>query len=347
MNEQKEHKKVEIVGWGLAGATLAWQFYFYKKDFVVHDSGENFSSRTAAGLVNPIVFKRLTKSWKADVLLPYAAQFYKKIEDELGVSLVSNRSILRIFASVEEQNNWASVSGDERFEKYMESVQDVEIDKIAAPFGGGKVNTIGNVDTNLFLDASRAFFQEKGVHFFNDKFDYYNVNDTDSFIFCEGFEIKNNFFFNYLPMKPTHGETLTIKTDQIKFEDILNKNMFVLPLGNGYYKVGATYNWELEESITTPFGKKELLEKLKVFADFEFEVVNHEAGIRPTVSDRRPLLGVHPENNNLHVFNGLGTKGVMIAPFFSEQLLRSVIFDEPIDKEVDIKRHEKKFISVK
>jgi glycine/D-amino acid oxidase-like deaminating enzyme len=336
-------KSYTIIGWGLAGATLAWQFYLNKIKFQIFDSGENHSTRTAAGLVNPIVFKRLTKSWKADQLLPYAKRFYERIENELDVSLMSHRSILRIFASVEEQNNWASLEGDDRFSQYLLPIQDVVINKIDAPHGGGKVKTIGNLDTNLFLDASKSFFLSKGVEIVNGPFDYYSVNDFEEFIFCEGFEIRNNFFFNYLPMKPTHGETLTIKSEEISFEEIVNKNMFVLPLGNGEYKIGATYNWKLTESEVTPFGKKELLEKLSAFASFNFEVVDHKAGIRPTVSDRRPLIGTHPENSNLHVFNGLGTKGVMIAPYFSEQMFNYLVNGEALDSEVDIKRHAKHF----
>lgn len=339
----EEQKSYTIIGWGLAGATLAWQLHFRRISFKIYDSGKNDSTRTAAGLVNPIVFKRLTKSWMADLLLPYAAEFYHRIEQELDDQLVSNRDILRIFASVEEQNNWASREGDDRFHHFLDPIQDVKLEKIDAPFGGGKVKTIGNLNTNLYLDASKEYLQSKGIDFVETPFDYYDINETDQFVFCEGYEIRNNFFFNYLPMKPTHGETLTITTEEIQFEDIINKNMFVLPIGKGQYKIGATYNWDLTESEITPFGKTELIEKLKTFANFEYEIIDHQAGIRPTVSDRRPLIGTHPKHQNLHVLNGLGTKGVMIAPFFSEQLLNHLVNNKELNPEVDIKRYEKHF----
>ena len=47
-----------------------------------------------------------------------------------------------------------------------------------------------------------------------------------------------------------------------KIEDIVNKNMFILPLGNDCYKIGATYNWELKTKNPSEEGKQELLEKL-------------------------------------------------------------------------------------
>ena len=338
-----EEKECKIIGWGLAGSIMAWHLYFSNRGFQIYDSGVNHSTRTAAGLVNPIVFKRLTKSWNADKLVPYAQLFYQKIEKELNVKLVSQRSILRIFASVEEENNWSSKCGDERFEKYIKPAQNIQLKGVDAPFGVGEVNTFGNLDTKLFLDHSKAFFEQKGIKFTRNKFDYYDVNESDCFMFCEGVEVKNNFFFNYLPLKPTQGETIIIKTKTIDFKDILNKNMFVLPLGNGLFKVGATYNWEMDKPEITLVGKNELIEKLNRFFKLDFEVVGHEAGIRPTVSDRRPLIGTHPENENLHIFNGLGTKGVMIGPYYANHLLQHVFGNAPLEKEVDIARYLKFF----
>lgn len=335
-----KEENIEIVGFGLAGAVMAWQLYFKGRSFKIYDSTENHSTRTAAGLVNPIVFKRLTKSWMADHLLPYASEFYNKIEEHLDQQLLSNRSIVRIFSGIEEQNNWSLKCGDERFKPYMEEITDFDIKGIDSPFGAGKVNTIGNLNTKKFLDDSKAFFLKKGIQFVNNKFDYYEIDEKKTFIFCEGYEIKDNFFFNYLPMKPTQGETLTIKTEELYFEDILNKNMFVLPLGDNLYKVGATYNWEIQDTELL-IGKQELKDKLAHFSNFEYEIVNHESGIRPTVSDRRPLIGCHPEHDNMYVFNGLGTKGVMIAPYFSAQLIDLIIDGSPINSEVNIERYLK------
>jgi hypothetical protein len=91
MNPQQSENAPHIIGWGLAGATLAWQLHFRNQKFVVHDSGKNYSTRVAAGLVNPIVFKRLTKSWNADLLMPYSVEFYQKIAAILDVKLVSKK----------------------------------------------------------------------------------------------------------------------------------------------------------------------------------------------------------------------------------------------------------------
>jgi glycine oxidase len=336
-----------IVGWGIAGATMAWQLYFNEKSFLVFDSTENYSSRTAAGIVNPIVFKRLTKSWQADILMPYAESFYRKIESELGEKIIESKQIYKIFSSFEDENNWMIKQSDERFEKYLEPVtSELKIKNVEAEFGYGVVKTFGNLNTIKFLEKSKAFFKLNKINFIDERLNYLEIfKDKDmlckNLIFCEGFDIINNPFFNYLPLKPTHGETLIIETDEFDFKHILNKNMFVMHLEGNKYKVGATYNWDLKEPICTEKAKEELIEKLSQFTNFNFKVITQQAGIRPTVSDRRPLIGTHPKFDKLHVFNGLGTKGVMIAPFYSKALYESIIKVKELDKEVNIIRYAK------
>ncbi|MFT5823315.1 MAG: glycine oxidase [Crocinitomix sp.] len=342
--ESNGKSKNIVVGWGLAGVVLSWQLYFENRTFSVFDSLSNHTTRVAAGMVNPIVFKRLTKSWNADLLLPAALKFYQRIEQELGVSLISNKDIYRVFASVEEENNWNSKQGDDRFSTYLATPSEQELpDKkfVNYPFGIGKVNTFGNLDTNKFMDFSKAFFQEKGFEFYDNLFDYNTINDDVRFFFCEGMGVKQNPLFSDLPFKPTHGETLIIETSDLEFLHTLNKNMYLTHIEGNKYNVGATYNWELVEPITTEEGKQNLVERLAAFTNFDYKIIEHLAGIRPNVKDRRPLLGIHPTQKNAVVFNGLGAKGVMIAPYYSNQLLNHVFNGGELDLEVNIDRFQK------
>jgi hypothetical protein len=344
MREDIDQKSTEIIGWGLAGAVLSWQLYFRNQKFMVYDSLSNHTTRVAAGMVNPIVFKRLTKSWNADILLPYSENFYSRIEKLLDVKFVSNKSIFRVFASVEEENNWSSKQGDERFQHYLATPTTAEMPSskfVNSPFGMGKVNTIGSVDTNLFLDRSKAFFQENNIQFVDEIFKKETLAPNVRYFFCEGTSVSKNPWFKDLPLKPTHGETLVIETDDLKFDQTVNKNMFLMHVEGNRYRVGATYNWELTDPIVTEEGKLNLQERLAAFTNFEYKIVEHTAGIRPTVKDRRPMLGVHATQKNAIVFNGLGTKGVMIGPYYAEHLVRHVFDGDALDREVDIQRFQK------
>ena len=81
-----------IVGQGLAGTTLAFHLLkSNKKIFILDDCDSTSSSRVAAGLFNPITGKRNVKTWKADILFPYMKNFYRELEDFLGIKFLSAR----------------------------------------------------------------------------------------------------------------------------------------------------------------------------------------------------------------------------------------------------------------
>ena len=157
-------------------------------------------------------------------------------------------------------------------------------------------------------------------------------------MFCEGFGLKQNPFFKELPLNGTKGETMIIKAPELQIDFQIKSTVFVLPLGDDLYKVGATFNWKDKSSKPTKEGKEELVEKLKKVIRVPYEIVHHSAGIRPTTKDRKPLVGVHPEYKNLAVLNGLGTRGVMIAPTVAHELYQHLENNEPLDAEIDIKR---------
>jgi glycine/D-amino acid oxidase-like deaminating enzyme len=76
-----------------------------------------------------------------------------------------------------------------------------------------------------------------------------------------------------------------------------------------------------------------LLEKLLAMANVDAEVLRHNAGVRPTVRDRRPLLGASTQKNVYH-FNGMGTRGVLNAPllaaWMSDYLMRGAALPEEV-----------------
>ena len=185
------------------------------------------------------------------------------------------------------------------------------------------------------FDYNRVSFSENKV--------VYKDIEADKIIFCEGYKTIDNPYFSWLPFKLTKGEILTVKIPDFKIDDefVLNKGVFILPLGNNIYKVGATYEWNDLTEKTTEKGKLELEDKLKKVIKLPFEIIDQQAGIRPTVLDRRPLIGIHSENNKLAVFNGMGTKGVMLVPHFANQFADFLINNIPLNKEVDIDRFNK------
>ena len=91
----------------------------------------------------------------------------------------------------------------------------------------------------------------------------------------------------------------------------------MLPNGQRLCRVGSTFDNQDLTSKVTENARARLIEKLDKLIKFPYRVKGQQAGIRPATLDRRPFIGLHPEFEPLVVFNGLGTKGVSLAPLLS------------------------------
>lgn len=342
-------RKILVVGQGIAGTCIAWQLLKKNIAVTVVDAGlEHSSSVVAAGLYNPIVFKRFTHSWKAQELIEYLDVFYAELEVLLGETFHSKHHIIKVFTNVEEKKLWIKKSQSDGF-MIPEVDENYFKDQLKPNHGIAHVVGGGAIDLKILLGAFRKYLV-KNQQLISEKFDFDFLNiETDevsyrgekysSVIFCEGSAALQNPYFPQVAFKLTHGETLEISVKHLPKEDVINKGAFLLPKGNDVYKVGATYRWDDVDGKTSQEGLHELKSKLDSILEVAYEVLTHEAGIRPTVVDRRPVLGSSSNHKQLYFFNGMGTKGVMLAPYFSEQLVDHVLHGTLLAEEVDIARY--------
>ena len=340
-----------IVGLGLAGLAFAEELLAANKTFIVFEDDSQTSSLVAGGVYNPVILKRFTPVWNAKEQLEVALPFYHKLEEKFNIKFDEKFLIKKVFKSVEDQNNWFEAMDKPLLSAYLDPKIDNQKRKgIIADFGYGNVKEAGRIDTKHLLEVYREYlktekkiqfkkFEHEQIKFRKDHLEYKDVI-TDRIVFCEGFGMTKNLFFNYLPLNEVKGELIIIHAPELEIDFLIKSTLFVLPLGDHLYKVGATFNWSDKTSNPSEEGKSELVEKLKKVLTVPYKIVEQTAGIRPTVRDRRPLVGMHPAYNRLAILNGLGTRGVMIAPTVAEQLFNNLENDEKLDSEIDIKRFE-------
>lgn len=339
-------KNILVVGAGLSGVTVAYQLIKKNVNITLIDNQINHSSIVAAGMINPLVFRRMNKSWRADEFIPYLHSFYREVEAVTGVSFFHPIKIRRMFSSEQERNYWLEKQSTKEYQLYMAPItkEDDNYTKAKNQFGSGRVQNASYVDTSLFLNGIKAYISQNGT-IQNEEFDYSQLKELkykgvtyDDIIFCEGYLGKENPWFGQLPIGQTKGEVLVIKANSLPNNESVNRKCFILPLGNHHFKVGSTYEWNCTDTSITEKGKNAILEKISYLTDEKVTVIDQKAGIRPTSIDRRPLIGSHPEINNYHIFNGLGTKGYMISPLLSEEFTNYLLSGNPLNKEVDIQR---------
>ena len=338
-----------IVGSGLASIMFAEQLRLHKKSFIVISDRSQQASVVASGLYNPVVLKRFTATWNAATHLKIAIPKYAELEQILSLKLDYVLPIHRVFNSVKEQNNWFLACDKPFLTKFLNpKLLTNSNPSIKAPFGFGEVNFTGRIDTQTLIEAYRDFLTNSN-QFFEETFTYkdiiehsdgveYHAIKSKNIVFTEGFGIHKNPYFKHLPLEGTKGELITIFAPTLKLESILKSSIFVIPMENDRYLVGSTYEWTDKTNTPTPEAKTELLEKLSRLIDCNFEVINQRAGIRPTVVDRRPLVGQHPNHKRMYVLNGLGTRGVLVAPAMAEALYNSIEKNSPLPEEIDIQR---------
>lgn len=345
-----EKKKILLVGAGLAGICLAKQFEKRGIAFSLIDSGVNESSVIAAGQINPLVFRRMTKSWRIDEFLPYSKLFFKQLSSEWNQEFYVEIPIRRSFSHQQERDLWIKKQLDPAYKSYMkvlESTDDARND-IFNEYGTGMVLESAFVRSKEFVKAAHSWLKsiqaleqsEFEFHKLDPNTATYDGVSYDKIIFCEGHRGTKNPYFSYLPLETTKGEVLTVTSTEIPTDEALNRKCFIIPIGQQLYKVGATYVWNTSDTSLTEEAKHDLIEKAKQLTPYKFDVVNHEAGIRPTVVDRRPLMGVHSEYSKLFIFNGLGTKGYLLAPLLTEEFASYLFDGKAFDKECCISRFE-------
>jgi glycine oxidase len=338
-----------IVGSGLASIMFAEQLRLHNKSFIVISNRSQQASVVASGLYNPVVLKRFTATWNAAAHLESALPKYVELEQLLGHKLDHVLPIHRVFNSVKEQNNWFLACDKPVLTNFLnpEIIPNTN-SAVKAPFGFGAVNFTGRIDTQLLIESYREFLLKRN-QYIEETFEYIDVKDNREgveyrtlkarkIVFTEGFGVHKNPYFKYLPLEGTKGELITIHAPTLKLVVILKSSIFVIPMGEDRYLVGSTYEWTDKTNEPTQKSKIELIEKLERLIGCDYEIVDQRAGIRPTVVDRRPLVGQHPSHKNMHVLNGLGTRGVLVAPSMAKALYDSIEKGASLPAEIDISR---------
>ncbi len=330
--------KILVSGQGFAGSLLAWFLIKNGCEVTVIDNNDRSSStRVSAGIMLPVTGRRLAKTQNADVILPFAHRLYQDIEKETGEPCFSPKKVLQLFSSIANRNEWYARSADVGMEDYVGEILDKSVidPSIKNEFGGVLLKQSGSVNPLLLLEIMKKFIQQNGTYFadnlnwdelkFSNSSIQWNTNAYDYVILCEGYLANSEGPFKYLPFKPAKGEILDFRAPLLSSDYIIVSGNYILPMMNNMFRIGATYEWENLDTKITETAAMELEKNLTELINCDYQITLQQAGVRPSIRDRRPLLGFHPEYKRLGVFNGLGTKGAMQGPYYANQMSELIL----------------------
>ena len=334
-----------IVGDGYAALFFAHQLIKNNKSFYLFSEGKKSASFVSAGIINPAVLKRFTTFWLAQEQIDSLKKTLSEIEGYTHKNYLIEKPILRVFHDEKEKELWLKKSNEISFL----SNDFIKINSIKNPFGCGKVNHSARLNVRDFFTDLMNYL-EQNSHLIKEKFDYNLVKTENStykdiqfknIIFAEGMAVKENPYFSEIPVEANKGHHLEVKiSEKIEDDFTIKKKHFIFPLNENTYYYGGTYDREQTHHKIDDSAVEKLTNALAEFYPNDFEVTQVKFGFRPTVKDRRPIVGNHPEFKNLYVFNGLGARGILNGNYFAINLYNHLENGEEIHPEVDLKRFQ-------
>lgn len=343
-----QHHDFMIVGQGLAGSLLAWPLLQAGAKVCIVSDQQLSASRVAAGLINPVTGQRFVLADRTPDMLTWAKNFYQNIETTLGIKCFHVQPMIRLFNNNKEQNNCNKRLLQPAYKPYLHPCHISNI--LNAQHSGISQRETAWLDTNILLDALHGYFQKHATMIYADlnaqtvqqqkNALHWQGLSTSKIIYSQGYKMLENPLFSWLPLQPAHGEIITCSTTEEISPEIINKGKWLLPISTHSCRIGATY----EPNISLPTIQEASKHTLLQFAHtlftekHNFTCTHHQAGIRPTTKDKQPFIGFHPLHPNICIFNGFGSRGSLLTPWYAREFSRTLLQDYPIPMEADIMR---------
>ena len=319
--------KILIVGQGLAGSLLAWHLSKAGQNITVTDHpDQQAASLAAAGILNPITGKRMAKTANYELYFKFAKKCYQNLEYELKNSFFFSRNIQRIYRNGNEKRTLKRKILQATYTPFIKQNKTDQFFNIY----GGAVLWIPEL-----LKTLKKYFLIKH-QFLETPFHYQSINPAkiswgncifDKIVFCEGYRALSNPWFKNLPLNPAKGETLVLSRPNYSLNHIANRGHWLLQYPDQSFRLGATYSWDPLDESTTLEARLSLLESLPYLSNNQEEKFYYKktlAGVRPATTDHKPLLLKHAEYPKLFLFNGFGSKGSLLIPYYCQQMLKKL-----------------------
>jgi glycine/D-amino acid oxidase-like deaminating enzyme len=337
-----------VVGQGICGTLLSWNLLKEGKTVLVIDEPNPYSSsKAASGVINPVTGRRIVRTWMIEELFPFAQKIYDELENELQVKIARQCNVIDFHPTLQMK---------EAFEKRLaegEAYLQTHDENKWRPFfnfiyGAGEVDPCLLVNLHALLYSWRARLAETGS-LSEEKFDItrlhvqpsqarYKDITAEKIIFCDGISSCNNPYFNLLPFAPNKGEALIVQVPGLPATNIFKQGISIVPWKDDLFWVGSSYQWTFENDQPTQSFRIKTAQALRFWLNLPFTIVEHMAAVRPATIERRPFIGLHPQHPAIGIFNGMGTKGCSLAPFFAHQLTQHLVHQTAIAPEADVQR---------
>lgn len=336
-----------IIGQGICGTFLSWYLQKANRSFIIlDDPAPETASRVAAGIINPVTGRRMVKTWMIDELMPVAKESYQQLGRELSTPIIEQKNVIDFFPTPQMRAAF--------HDRYAENPRHIILpadetkwrSHFNDDFGFGEIEPCYLINVTRMMAAYRASLSsilletKFDINLLQVAADHVRYDDivAGSVIFCDGKSGADNPYFKNLPFAPNKGEVVWIECTDLPTTNIFKSGINLVPWDENLFWVGSSYEWNFSNTLPSDPFREKTVAHLRRWLKVPFQVVDHKASVRPATLERRPFIGFHPLYPCVGIFNGMGTKGCSLAPFFASRFVANITDGIPLQADVDITR---------
>ncbi|GAC1437925.1 MAG: FAD-dependent oxidoreductase [Sediminibacterium sp.] len=341
-----------IIGQGISGSFLSWNLLKAGKTVVVIDESKpHTASKVASGVINPVTGRRIVRTWEIEKLMPFAVAAYRQLEQEWAIPLIRQCNILDFHPTPQMMLAFRERLPIEHAYLRVPANAEAWRTYFNYPFGIGEIDPCWLIDLNGLLTKWRRQLHQNG-QLLEEKFSWQQCRvATDHIIYknitarkilcCEGVAGFDNPYFNLLPYARNKGQAIIAKIPGLPGNNIYKQGINIVPWQDDLFWIGSTYEWDFTDTEPSPDFREKVEAQLNHWLKLPYQIVDHIASERPANLERRPFTGLHPVTGSVGIFNGMGTKGCSLAPYFASEFAGHLVNGTPLTPQVDVRRFSK------
>lgn len=353
-----------ILGAGIAGLSIADALNEKGYSVCVIEKSEIAAgaSGTPGGLVNPATGRRGTKIWKAEKCYTAIKKNLDKVSDFSDKPFFQQNGVLRPalhkkmagkmweqFERESWEEDWCQWKSEEEIKAMHPGIKCVD---------GGLWLPMGlTVDVGAYLKALAKYLTEEGIKIITKS--NANIEQGDNYwelqldnqivlssdlIFATGYETMHSKYWKHLPLHPIKGQVALFEAPEnlLDFDHSISGLGYIARLDDSNRFVqGSTYDHDFDDLNPNEDGLEYLRGRMRrTLPELEgkAKLMEQWAGVRASTPNYKPILGRHPKFNNLHVFTGLGSKGLMYGKFLADHYVDHLVNNTGLYPSISIDR---------
>ncbi|MEX1121288.1 MAG: FAD-dependent oxidoreductase [Balneolales bacterium] len=352
-----------MLGAGLAGLSLADSLNDKGHRVLVVDKGAigSGASGTPVGLVNPATGRKANLSWEAETCHQVISNNLDKVQETVKHPFFSRSGVLRPamddkmythFRNAYERDNWPT-----GWCTWMSADEVRETNPYLVETNGGLMIHAGmSVRVPEYLTAYSAMLEKKGVTILSHQ-NYQLIPDgphwqissdqtgtlkSSSVVFAGGHAVEQTLYWRDMPVHPVKGQISRYwSSDRLSWEIPVAAFGYFAPYGENEFVTGGTYEHDFDDEQFDEKGVDILEGKVRKTMPTLLDkstLMGQWAGVRASTPNRLPIIGPHKDQPNLHIFTGLGSKGLLYSKHVAELLAKYLVEGKDLPEELSTGR---------